>query len=347
MQYGKNNLRNFYMPIAISDSLKPKWDVSTHGSYNNSSVIVYNKYVITHDLSGNIYFFDLDIGAELGTLKYSGSINAAPIFYKSRLFFIVNDLEEKYSTAYYYDVSDGKVISQVEIEGSFTTQLLLNGTAIYAISDNGVIHKFNLAGHNDWIAETKVRVNSTPAMIDDRIIYATTDGDIVVFNTQQQKVILKKKIGSCINSGIVIAGSDVYTCDVDGNVISFNYNNGTVNWKADAKSKIMSLPVYDEKYLYVAGMSGVISCFDRFNGSLKWRTKISGAPIATPLLCKNYLIVPNLNARLYLINTSDGEVHKITKFAGRMKFSPVLFDNTLILGYDKGNIEAFEITEVK
>ncbi|MBA4317241.1 MAG: hypothetical protein C0412_02470 [Flavobacterium sp.] len=345
--FGKNNQRNVYVAKTISDSLKFRWEASTHGSYNNSSVTVYDKYVITHDLSGYIYYNDFDSGTELGVLKTSGSVYAAPLIYKSRMFYITNDFEEKYSTANYYDLKDGKTLAQVELNGSYTNQLLMNGSAFYAVSDNGVICKFNFAGLNEWLFETKMKVLSTPAMTEGKIFFATVDGEFASFDIAKKEILYKKKIGRGVFSGVAIDGSTAYTGDVNGGVYSINTKDGSVIWKADTKNKIMSLPVFDEKYLYVTNVAGLISCYEKNQGKLKWQVKVSGAPIATPLLVNNFLIQPNMNSHLYLINKSDGSIQKDIKFAGRMKLNPVLYDNLIIFGFDKGYIQAFEITEVK
>jgi len=310
-------------------------------------VTISDKYVVTHDLSGYIYYNDFDSGTELGVLKTSGSIYSVPIIYKSRMFYISNDFEEKYSTANYYDLKDGKTLAQVRLNGSFTNQLLINGDAFFAVSDNGVICKFNFAGLNEWLYESKMKVLSTPAMFKNNIYFATVNGEIASFDVIKKEIVYKKKIGKGIFSGIVIDGLYAYTGDVDGVLYCLNLKDGSVKWKADTESKIMSLPVHDEKYLYATNVSGLISCYEKDQGRLKWHIKVSGAPIATPLLVNNFLILPNMNSHLYLINKSDGSIQKDIKFAGRMKLSPVLYNNLIIFGFDKGYIQAFEITEVK
>ena len=345
--FGMNNQRSFYVPVTISDSLTLRWEASTHGSYNNSSVIVYDKYVIIHDLSGNIYYYDFDSGQELGALKTSGSIYAAPIIYKSRMFYITNDFEEKYSTACYYDLKDGKILAQTELQGSFSNQLLINGNAIYAVSDNGIICKFNFAGIQEWEYVTKMKVLSTPAMNEDIIYFTTVNGEIAAFDIAKKELILKKKISNGFFSGVSIDGSSAYTGDVTGVIYCLNVKNGSIIWKADTKSKVLSLPVYDDKYLYVSNSAGIISCYDKRLGELRWKKKISGTFITTPLLVNNFLILPNLNSHLYLINKKDGSIQKDIKFTGRMKLSPVLYDNLMIFGIDKGYIQAFDVTEVK
>lgn len=345
--YGNDNERSFYEPVSISDSLKLKWDFSTHGSYNNSSIAAYDQYMITHDLSGTIQCFNLETGKEAGSIKYNGAIYAVPVIYKSRMFFIVNNLEEKYATAYYYDLYDGKILAETNMQGSFSNQLLKSNNAFFAISDNGDIYKYNFAGVNEWKYETGVKVLSTPAMVQEKIVFASTTGEILLFDHIQKKIIYKKKIGAGFYSGVVISGKAAYTGDVDGTIYCFSVEDGSLVWKTELKNKISPLPVHNEKYLFVTSSSGAISCLDKADGTLKWQSRITGAPLSTPILFKNYLLQPNLDSYLYFINPVNGNVEKRKKFSGRMKLTPVLYNGMLILGYDKGNIDVFEITEVK
>jgi outer membrane protein assembly factor BamB len=345
--YGGNNARNFYEPVSISDSLKLKWELSTHGSYNNSSVVLYDRYMITHDLSGTICCFNIETGKEVGSIKYNGAIYSVPVIYKSRMFFIVNKCEEKYATAYYYDLEDAKILAETNIQGSFSTQLLKNDNAFYAISDNGEIYKFNFAGVNEWKYETGVKVLATPAMYNEKIVFASTTGEVIIFDYLKKNIICRKKLGEGFYGGVAISGTTAYAGDSNGELYCFSIENGTLVWKTDLKNKITALPVHNEKEIFVTCSSGLICCLNKADGSVKWKTKINGAPLSTPLLFKNYLLQPNMDSYLYFINPADGKVVKKKKFSGRMKMTPVLYNNLLILGYDKGNIDVFEITEVK
>lgn len=345
--YGNDNTHIFYEPISISDSLKLKWELSTHGSYNNSSVVLYDRYMITHDLSGTIECFNIETGKEIGSVKYNGAIYSVPLIYKSRMFFIVNNGEEKYATAYYYDLNDAKILAETNMQGSFSTQLLKNENAFYAISDNGEIYKFNFAGVNEWKYETGVKVLSTPAMSHEKIVFASITGEVIIFDYIRKNIICKKKLGAGFYGGVAISGNAAYAGDSNGEFFCFSIENGNLIWKTDLKNKIVALPVHNEKEIFVTCSSGYIFCLDKTNGTVKWKNKISGAPLSTPILFNNYLLQPNLDSYLYFINPADGKVVKRKKFSGRMKMTPVFYNGLLIFGYDKGNIDVYEITEVK
>lgn len=347
LQFGKDNTRNFFEPLNISDSLKLKWETTTYGSYNNSSVIAYDKYIITHDMSGYIQCFDKNDGKEIGSLNYNGTIFSTPVLYKSRMFFIVNNSEEKYSTAYYFDIKDGTIITKTEINGSFSNQILKNDKAFYAVSDKGSIYKFNFGGVLESVFDSGAEVLSTPALYKEKIYIASTKGEVMIFDYSQKRTTVKTTIEKGIYSGISISGGYVFTGDAAGNVYCMNSENLELKWKVNTGNKITALPVCSDKYVFVTNLSGTISCIEKESGKIIWKRNFGGAPIATPLLFGNMLIQPNLDSYLYLINPADGKLIKRIKTGGRMKLSPVYFDGLLIVGFDKGNIAAYEVSEAK
>lgn len=347
LYFGKEGNRNFYVPLFVSDSLKLKWEFATYGSYNNSSVIGYDKYIITHDLSGYIHCLDRNDGKEIGVINYSGSIFSSPVIYKSRMFFVVNNTGEKFSTVYYYDLKDGKVLNKTDVNGSFSNQILKNDNAFYLTGDRGTIYKFNFAGVLEWEYETGYEILSTPALKGENIYIVSTKGEIASFDYQKKEITARKSIGEPVYSGIVVDGNNGFTVGGRGGIYCFDLKTLEIKWKNDTGSKASSLPVCGEENVISINLSGKATCLNKLNGRLLWQRNYGGAPYSTPLLFKNLLIQPNLDRYLYLINPADGKLIKKIKTGGRMKLSPVYLDGLLIVGYDKGIIGAYELTEEK
>ena len=347
LAYGGNNSHNFYFPIAVSDSITLKWETGTYGSYNNSSIVAYDKYVLVHDLAGRITCLDLNNGKEIGTTIYEGEINAAPVLYRGRMFFIVNNREEKYSTAYYFDLNDGKIISQSQIPGSFNSQILKNADGFIAISYQGVIYKFNLAGLVEWKYDTGVKVISNPALAGNKLIYASMTGELSCVDIQTRKKIYAVKTAVGFSGGITLADSSGFIGDENGKLFCFNISNGENNWTYDTGAEIKNQPVCNGENVIVSNLGGEMTSLDIRTGKLIWKTTLSGVAYATPLLFTNLVVQPNMDSYIYLLNSSNGAILKRIKTRGRMKLSPVYFNGMMILGYDKGNIGAFEVREVK
>jgi len=280
-------------------------------------------------------------------LNYSGTIYSTPAIYKSRLFYIVNNGEKTNSTAYYYDMKDGMLISQTDIEGSFSNQILKNEKAFYAVSDNGIIYRFNFGGVLEWTFDTGLQVLSTPAMYKENIYFASTGGEVVIFDFSQKKIMARTKLESGVYSGVILKDGLVYTGDAKGNIYCLGADDLLIRWKASTGNKITGLPVSNGKNVFVTNLFGTVSCFDALKGTIKWKNNLGGAPVTTPILFENILIQPNLDSYMYLINVNDGKLIKRIKTGGRMKLTPVYYEGMLYVGYDKGNIAAYEIKEVQ
>jgi hypothetical protein len=133
--FGKVPQRTFYHNIDLGDSLSLKWETDTKGSYKNSSPIFLDEYMFTSDLAGRVYAFDLQLGKILGEEKNKGAVSIAPVIYNSKMVYVVEELNEAYSTVYFYDYYNGDYIKEHMIKGSVGNELLKIDDAILMISE--------------------------------------------------------------------------------------------------------------------------------------------------------------------------------------------------------------------
>jgi hypothetical protein len=73
-----------------------------------------------------------------------------------------------------------------------------------------------------------------------------------------------------------------------------------------------------------------------------WKTSTGGILNATPFVTNNLLVVPDLNEKFYFVDVQNGNIKKTYTVDGRVKLSPVIFRNMLFIGYDRGELEAYE-----
>ncbi len=81
------------------------------------------------------------------------------------------------------------------------------------------------------------------------------------------------------------------------------------------------------------------------DGTLNWKTKFRGVLNATPLVTKNMIIVPEVFFSFHLVDKKDGSIIKDFYLDGRAKYSPVYYKGILFIGYDNGNLSAYEFVE--
>lgn len=339
--FGKVPERYFYENISINDELQSKWSVETSGSQSNTSIVIYKDILFVTDLSGKVYAYDRETGRQLGYEKYSGSIPVAPVINNLRMFLILNDLNERYSTLKIFDFINGKILSESKITGSVQNEMLKLNDGIIVLSDSGELVKYNLVGTKEWGTVTKANSNSSPASNGELILFGNENGELIAAYAKNGEIKYRSKLSDGIEGDICIDDGNSYFGDNNGMLYSANINDGKINWQFDTKNKILVTPVHNKSKIIIGNLAGDIYCLNKEDGKLIWKTSTGGIINTTPLLFKNYLVQPDVNKKVYMINIESGKIDKSYEFERRVKLSPVYYNGILYLGADKGIINAY------
>lgn len=344
LQYGGTSNRNFIYTQTVTDTINEKWEAKINGGFSNSSVTIYDSVVFVNDLSGRIYCFSLATGKTLGQLKYKGSIFTAPVIYKSLIIFVVANDQENVSTFYIYDYKIGKELSSAEIKGRMTNQLLQNNDGIILLTEAGHLYKYDYKGNLIWQYETKSFCHSSPASNNKVIFWGNDDGEILSIDNSNGKLLYRKKIADSFFSGAVVYGEEVFIGNDNGNLYSTDLNSGNVNWSFRTGVKIKMEAVVTEDEIFIGNLRGELYKLSR-DGKLIWKMNTEGLLNITPILTNDYLILPDTNKKVYFISRDTGEIVNSITLDGRVKLSPVINKNLLFIGYENGNLKAYDIIQ--
>jgi outer membrane protein assembly factor BamB len=342
LMFGKNNARNFFNPVEVSDSLNLIWESEAYGSFTNNSVIYKDSVIIVGDLGGRIHCFDLFSGKQVGVLKSKGSVYSTPIIIKYKLVYALVDQNENLTELIYYDMFNGKELEIVEIEGRVLTQMLLDDDEIILCTEDGNVKKYSNSGNLIWEFNTKSKIYSNPASVDSVILIANDSGEIISLNSETGKQNYKVKIGDPFFSGISIDKSIAFIADNSGIIYSFDVKNGKLNWSFKSSAKINMNPAIDDKYLYIGNLNGDLYSIDKNSGQLNWKSELDGVLNSTPFITNNRVIVSNLFKSFSIVNKVNGSVTKKYDLESRCRLSPIIIDNKIIIGYDDGVLRAYE-----
>lgn len=341
--FGKNPSRSFYVDQNISDSLKLIWENGTYGSYNNSSVVVYDSIVFVADLGGRIQCFDLNTGKFKGVLKSKGSVYSTPLLYRNKIVYALCDQKKNETTLIYYDIRNGKELYDIEFDGRVLTQMIKDSNNVILCTESGKVSKYSEYGKNIWDVEIGNKIVCSPAMADNKIIIGDIDGNIIFINSSDGKITLRKKTGRSFLSGISVKNDLAFVCDDIGIMYAINNRNGEIVWKYNTGAKVLMTPALDDMYVYIGNLAGTLYCINQKDGGLIWKSNLGGILNSTPLVTKNKIVVTNLNLAFYLVDKSNGMIRRKYDLDGRGKLTPVLVDNKIIIGYDDGNLSAYEV----
>lgn len=341
--FGKNSERNFYVPITISDSLKIIWEKDAHGSFNNSSAVVYDSLVFISDLGGRIHCFDLETGKQKGVLKTKGAAYSTPIIINHKLIYALSHSDDDPSELIFYDYFLGKELFHVEIEGRVLTQMLADKDGIILCTENGSIKKISFSSNELWSIETKSRIHCNPALTGDIIVVGNDDGEIILVDSKNGSVRFRKKIGASFFSGISIDKNIAYIGDDKGRLFAIDIYSNKILWKFDTSSRILMNPAVDIENVYIGNLNGDLFCINKNDGNFIWKSKLGGLLNSAPLITNNRIVITNLFRSFSLIDKLSGKIVKNYELDGRGKLSPILINNKIIIGYDEGTVRVYEV----
>lgn len=345
--YGKKSQRIFFEEVFISDSFEKIWQRETKGSQSHSSIVVYKDFLFTADLAGRIYAYNKDSGKEIGYENNNGAISTSPVINKLRLFYVLNNHKEKYSTLIMFDFVNGKKLNEVRIDGGVNNELLPTQNALFVLSDNGELIKFNYAGEKESGINTKVRTRCIPASDENIIVWGNQKGELYIVSLSNGEILFKQKVCDGIESGITIDNNIIYFGDTSGKLHAFDVDKRTMLWTFSTHANIRTIPVFNDEAVFIGNLAGRIYSVNKTTGKLIWKLDTKGLINTTPLLTKNFLIQPDYNKKVLIINTITGDNIKSMEFDRRVKLTPVYYDEILYLGSDRGQIHAYKTTKLE
>ncbi len=343
--FGKVPSREFYVPVNVSDSLNLVWENSVNGSFTNSSVSVYDDLVFVNDLSGRVYCFRFDDGKQLGKIKYKGAVYSAPIPFKNLLIFPVALEKENFTELVYYDYSAGEELEIIELPGRVLTEMIAVEDGVIFSTEIGAVFKFDLYGKKVWETHTRVPTRSSPSMKNNLLIFGNDKGEIISLDTSTGDSVYVSNVGGSFFSGSTIVDNVIYIGNSNGKLYALNLVDGKVIWEFDSEAKILMTPAADEENIVFGNLAGLLFSLNKTDGTLNWKTKFRGVLNTTPLLLKNRIVVPEVFFSFHLVDKKDGSVIKDFQLDGRAKYSPVYYKDILFIGYDNGNLSAYEFVE--
>jgi len=351
-QYGKSPYRDFRYAKPISLAFTEKWEASINGGFTNSSVTVYDSAVFVNDLSGRLFGFSILNGKTLGQLKFKGSIFTTPVIQNSLIIFAVASEKENISTLHYYDFKAGTELSSVEIEGRVTNQLLKLNDGIILLSETGHLYKLDYRGKIIWQYDTKNFCHSSPASNNKVIVFGNDNGELLCIDEGDingktdfdSRLIYMKKVGGPFLCGAVISEDVIYIGNDDGNLYAIDINSGNVNWSFQTNAMIKMEAVVSENEVFIGNLSGEFYKLSKNDGNLIWKINTNGLLNSTPLMTPEYLILPDMNKKVYFISVDSGDIVDSLMLDGRVKLSPVIKNDLLFIGYENGNLRAYDIS---
>ncbi|HEY6435669.1 MAG TPA: PQQ-binding-like beta-propeller repeat protein, partial [Ignavibacteriaceae bacterium] len=163
-----------------------------------------------------------------------------------------------------------------------------NSDKVYTAFKNGLINCLSNNGTEQWHYETNKKINVSPQVVNDIIIVASDDGDIITLNANTGNPYQIIGIGEIITSGVSIieieeAGSKTIAIIVGtqyGNLYCYDLFTLDPIWTQQLSGmneniSVVSSIVYTSNKIFFQDNLGTLSCLSATNGMLIWNIQAS------------------------------------------------------------------------
>lgn len=160
-----------------------------------------------------------------------------------------------------------------------------------------------------WIYNSDANVISTPAVINDQVVFGNQNGTVTALSLKTGKELWKFKTGGSIFSSPAVHDDKIVFGSADGNVYCIN-NKGKDIWKFKTGAAVLGCPKIENNVVYIGGSDHHFRAIDLNTGKEKWSFNgLDGPVVSTPVIYKDDIIFGAWDTYLYSLNKNTGALN--------------------------------------
>ena len=323
-------------------------------------------YVTTHDR--RIVALDAETGNVIWEQIDAAPIDSSPAVTDDYLFY---GSRGKRVIALDADTGEFRWEFVAEANPTMGSALVEDGVVYIGSGDENIYALDALTGEEIWRFATMDWITNTPALSDDKLVVASMDGRVTIYDTDTGKRRFASRVitRSVVGSPIIIEDS-IYVPYRDGRLISINLNETEFplsakwftlktqlyvwalmghpglpkgfNWSVRLGGTIMNTPAADGDTLFVTTQEGRLMAIDRHTGDRLWVYKTDGKSLSTPTIVNDLILVGDRDGVLHAVDSSSGVERWTLPVAEHSLSTPVVAGGTLYLASKDGTLYAVE-----
>jgi len=131
-----------------------------------------------------------------------------------------------------------------------------------------------------WTYKTEGPVNSSPAVVGDKLYIGSTDGSLYCIDRESGSLIWNYPTGGPIQSSPAVSGGIVYFLSTDGNIYALNSGDGSLIWLLPIGTGPWdwSSPAVHDGNVFIGVSNGFVNCMDANTGMIIWSSFVGGTP---------------------------------------------------------------------
>lgn len=328
----------------LPDQLVLRWTYEAGDSIASSPVVSGGRVYIGCD-DMRVHCIDLATGSRLWTFETGEMIEATPLVHDGTVYvgsgdFFFYAIDAATGALRWKHETDDKVVG-----GANWVKLDDGATLILVGSSDYKLYAFDPAtGEVKWTYQTEERINATPAVVGDRIVFGGCDRYVHEVKAADGTLIHKVFVGDEANmaGAVAVDGSQVYVGHMANEFVRVDMDGQKVAWRYLAsRFPFYAAPALATDRVVFAGRDKLVHCVRRDTGEVIWtfptRRKIDGSPV----IVGDKVIFGSGDGRLYMVSLADGRELWTYEIGQPVYSSPAVAGGLVIIGANDGRVYAF------
>ncbi|MCW4008998.1 MAG: PQQ-binding-like beta-propeller repeat protein [Candidatus Bathyarchaeota archaeon] len=170
-----------------------------------------------------------------------------------------------------------------------------------------------------WTYQTNDAVQSSPAIVDDKVYFGSNDKNIYCVDASTGSMIWKYETQYKQRSSPAVADGRVYTGVDDGYIYCFNAQTGEVLWKKDiyagnvppvlievSSFQPRSSPIVYGNSLFVGALDNNVYCLNTADGNIKWTYPTEDPICGSPAYSQGRVFIASTDRNMYALDADTG-----------------------------------------
>ena len=223
----------------------------------------------------------------------------------------------------------------------------LSSDTVFVGDEDGVFHAVDRkSGKKRWVFQTSAEVNSSAAVVGNRVIFGSYDANLYCLDTSTGKTVWKFETADRINGSPAIAGKYTFVTGCDQHLRMINIETGKQEHDMLLGSFMIASPAVVDNMLYVGTHDGEFLAVDWKKQQIVWRysdpQKMQPYHASAAIL-GNRIVVGSQDKRVHCIDRRTGK--RIWAFTTRAQVnsSPVIAGGRVYFGSADKNVYGVDL----
>ncbi|MFO7946424.1 MAG: PQQ-binding-like beta-propeller repeat protein [Armatimonadota bacterium] len=183
-----------------------------------------------------------------------------------------------------------------------------------------------------WSTKLGSSVDSSPAVVGNRVYIGTADGDVVCVDASDGSELWRQQTGACVISSPAVSDGTVFVGSVDRCLYAFDAGDGDMRWRVRTWAPVVASPLVSGGRVYIGSMDGTFTCVQADSGDLLWQREGAAISAAAAAHADGEIFYGDEGGTLHACDGSTGEENWSQDFEGKIVAAPAVFGDRIIIG---------------